>query len=138
MAHLKAIGLFVVFAVLVAPLSVWAQDHMEVSPLEYHFGDVLVGEAASVVVTITNVNGADVILSTIRLENVSTPSFFSITSIVPPPPIIIDIGASYDVTVVFAPTGGGMHSCTLHILSNALDGDVSVPLEGVGISGACR
>ena len=55
--HSKIISLLVGFAVLAIPLCVEAQETIiDVSPMEYDFGNVEVGQSSSMIFTITNTN----------------------------------------------------------------------------------
>ena len=102
---------------------------MDVSPLSYDFGDVVLGSSSSQIVTITNAGNGPCIYS-IGLKSISS-SDFSITYnhsglIVPP-------NGTVDVEISFSPTSEGLSSAILEINSTTPNPTVDVQLSGNGV-----
>jgi uncharacterized protein (TIGR03437 family) len=104
-----------------------AAPSISVSPTTLSFGSVTVGKPLSMMLTINNTGTATLNVSSISANNpLFTPSATS-ASVAPT--------ASFNVSVLFAPTGAGAQSATLTLASNdPAHPSVTVPLSGTGVS----
>ncbi len=111
-----------------------AQTIIEVTPLDYDFGNVTIGDSATTIVTIQNTNRHNLTITALSLTGDSDPDF-SITSR-DPLPIVLDwdYRTSTDVEITFAPTSPGYKTGVLVIVSDDLVNSVIlVPLGGEGV-----
>ena len=102
---------------------------ISVSPEIVDFGQVELGEAATVIATVTNLGDGTLVLHEVVLSN--APAF---TLEAPSLPLQVATNATVDLVLTFAPTSEAMYMTELGILSN--DGDetfVSVALQGEGV-----
>jgi hypothetical protein len=120
---------FSIFIVLLTfPLVAGAQ--VEVDPSE-DFGDVLLGEYASAVITIQNLDFIPITIDLVYLEPAG--GDFAITE--DPMGTTLEYGQSADVMVTFTPSDLGAASATLEIgWVNGGTGTAFVELTGVGVS----
>ena len=111
------------------PFSAYAQTVIEVSPLGYDFGDVQVGSPGSTIITISNIDGQDLVIQSVSL---SGDDGFIITQW---PDSVLLSGYSTDVEITFNPPAIGSYSSTLFIESNDPDFPfIEVLLTSVGVS----
>jgi len=107
-----------------------------VQPMDYDFGYVMVGDAPSASIVISNLGDRELVVDNIRIEGDGS---FSAASALPAPFIIppTDGGIhSESVTVTFAPTQEGLQQATLVIEnSDLLNPAVTVQLFGSGLTG---
>jgi len=82
-------------------------------PYEYDYGDVEVGDSGTMLFTITNTDGSDLIVSQIAITD-NTSGSFAITAQTPANslPGAIASGESVDVEITFAPTSVGSKTAT--------------------------
>ncbi|MCH7778656.1 MAG: choice-of-anchor D domain-containing protein [Gemmatimonadetes bacterium] len=109
-----------------------ARSDIEVSPIVLDLGDVDVGLSAAQVVTVTNLGGADLVVTDIGFEG-GVGSDFSISAA---PALLATLlpDETADVEITFAPTALGAASAILQITSNDPDqGLVEVMLSGTGV-----
>jgi len=92
---------------------------IDVSPLALDFGDVQVGNSASLSTTISNVGTADLQVTDISLASGSS-SDFSISA-APGTPATIGPGGNATVEITYTPSGTGSDTGTLQIASNDAD-----------------
>lgn len=129
--------LMLALAVVVAiPVGAMAHPDIEVTPLEYDFCDVQVGDSSTVIVTLTNVGEHPLTVQIIARE-VGSSDDFSITFA---PSVPFEIypyhwpSSSADLEITFEPSASGSVSAGLKIVSNDPDeGTVTVLLSGTGI-----
>ena len=101
---------------------------IDLSTSALDFDQVLVGETADLIVTVSNDGDLDLTVSDMTSSN----ALFTIES--PTPPFTLATGESQDVTVRFAPTATGEESGSLDITSDdPNDGVVIVSLSGEGV-----
>jgi len=137
---MKKLNLAAIFAVvmiftfgLTAPAL--ADPIIEVVPMEHDFGDVEVGSSAATIITISNINGHDLIVTAIG-SGAGSSTEFAIT-MAPALPALVLSGAWVDVEVTFSPSSDGYASAVLEIESNdPINPGVSVDLCGGGIAAA--
>ncbi len=98
------------------------------NPTSLPFGNVTVGQNASLSETVTNTGGASV---TISAANVSGPGF-SVSGVSLPVTLATNQTATF--TVKFAPTVAGAASGTLAVVSDASNSPLNVALSGTGIT----
>lgn len=109
-----------------------ARSDIEVSPIVLDLGDVDVGLSAAQVVTVTNLGGADLVVTDIGFEG-GVGSDFSISA-APALLATLLLDETADVEITFAPTALGAASAILQITSNDPDqGLVEVMLSGTGV-----
>lgn len=128
---IKRMGCLVILSVIMIPISVAANRYL-CSSTEWDFGDAAIGSSSIVIFTLSNVDGAVIVIRNILIVNDISDSF-KILIDVPPPPIFIPIDAAYDIIVEFSPSSLGSHSAELRIISNANNSDVFIPVQGVGV-----
>jgi len=105
-----------------------SKGSLEVSPGTVVFGDVLVGQGASSVVSIVNEGSVEVQISSVSVAGAP----FSVSG-VGASPITLPAGGTYDLSVSFSPKVTGAVTGTLTIVSNSLDdGSITVGLSGTG------
>ncbi|MHC4499608.1 MAG: Kelch repeat-containing protein, partial [Planctomycetota bacterium] len=105
---------------------------IHVSPTIYDFGDVAIGSAETLLVSITNTGDADLTLTSLDFQAGSS-SDFSITS-APALPATVPPAATVDVEITFSPSILYLSSATLDIGSDDADESlVEVSLSGVGV-----
>ena len=133
--HSKIISLLVGFAVLAIPLCVEAQETIiDVSPMEYDFGNVEVGQSSSMIFTITNTNGHQLMI--FGLDWISPDNYdFQITSAPGfPVELIWDIGNIAEVEITYSPTSEESDTATLVVFSDDwVNPVIYVPLSGTGV-----
>jgi len=107
---------------------------IEVTPLEYDFGTVTIGDSATTIVTIQNTNGHIITINGISLAGGIDPHF-SITSS-PTLPAFLDWNgiSSAEVEITFSPQTAGDKTTVLAIVSDDLVNPmILVPLSGEGV-----
>jgi len=126
-------------ATFFVPLQVAAQG-IDVTPLDWDFGDVELGSSVSKVFIITNPGPVPLSVYNVTIEDDATSSF-SIESDVPPPTSIVypenpsGYPTTLEVEVVFSPTSLGSHTASIFIESDAEppNNRLYVPLNGTGV-----
>ena len=141
--RMKALGCLLILLLVMIPISVSAQDHLEYSPNEWNFGKVEIGSSEIGIFTLTNVDGASVLVSLIGWTNENTscvshefcdPFVLTNGAVPPNPPITIEVGGSYDVPVEFSPSSPGTYFAILHIRTNAANApDLYFSIFGEGV-----
>jgi hypothetical protein len=96
------------------------------NPASFSFGSVQVGSSSSKSETLTNTGGSSV---TISQANVNVGAF-SVSGLTLP--ATLSSNQSMTFTVAFAPTGAGLASGTVSIISNASNSALSLALSGTG------
>jgi hypothetical protein len=130
----KAIGWGVIIAVLLSPVAFSADieiGDMLISPAEYDFSNVAVGDNAQTEITATNINGHIVTISNIEIRNEVGEASFSFNAVTTPI-LLQDNGGTTNIAVFFTPTSYGMHEADLYI--NSFEGDVYIHLQGTGVA----
>ena len=94
------------------------------NPTQLAFGEVLVGQASTLSLTISNTGSADLVVSDIALEG---PYTHNATL-----PMTIPPGEDQAVEVTFTPTATGAQNGTLTLTCNDGGTPVAVPLTGTG------
>lgn len=104
-----------------------AAPSITTSPSTLAFGSVTVGKPQSLTLTINNVGTAALSVSSISVNNnLFTPGV---------KPASVAAGASFNLTVQFAPTAAGSQTGTLTVTSNdPAHPSVTVPLTGTGVA----
>lgn len=148
-AHLM---LLMTCLLLAAPMAVYCQN-IEVSPLSWDFGDVVIGETATMEFSISSIGPSTVqmYLAVLTAEPDLVPYLehdFTLTDgpalryweedgIYSAGPIEIDEGSSVAYEVTYSPTTIGLHNAELLIMSNdydpAEDAFIYVHLFGNGV-----
>ena len=107
---------------------------IEVSPLTYDFGQILVGQSATTIITITNVGNDDLTIDSIDLLQ-KGPASYSIESLLPGTPFVLTSDEFIEVEIEFLPLKAKSASAVLEIVSDDPDEDiVEVSLSGTGYS----
>ena len=107
--------------------------NIEVSPAEYDFGEVELGTSSTVIVTISNVGGADLTVETIAFEAGSSGDF-AITTAPSLPAVVAPGGILGDVEITYAASAAGLAAAGLEIVSDDPDEPlVVVSLIGTGV-----
>lgn len=109
------------------------QPDIDVAPQVANFGNVQLPGSATTVVTIQNVGGGDLSVSSVTLVAGSSPSI-TIKS-APALPLTLAVNASCEVALEFRPTTLGTATATLAVGSDDPDeGTVQVALSGLGVA----
>lgn len=128
----------VLLALAVLPASaiiIVDEPDINVSPLEYNFGDVVLGSSATMTVTISNVGQEALVVSEIGLE-FGGGTDFSIVS-VPELPVELAYLDSVTVEIAYTPSAAGPASVVLGIANDDPDESlVEVALSGTGVGPA--
>jgi hypothetical protein len=128
---IRKVGCLVIFYFIVVPMAV-AENRCKCSPTEWDFGDVSIGSSSTVIFTLTNLDGTEVAIRKIWIEN-ATGDSFKIHIDVPPPSIYIPNEKTYDIIVEFSPSRLGEHTAELKISTNTKVSDVFIPVQGIGV-----
>jgi len=96
------------------------------------FGDVAVGQALALPLTVTNTGNDTITIRGFSLSLSTGPSAFSIAV----PGNTIPAGGSLQVAVTFKPTAVGVHSGTLTIDGNQTGGTDRCAVTGTGVAAA--
>jgi len=110
-----------------APIAPAQAGNLVVSPASVSFGALQVGQTAASTLSLSNNGSATLQVSQIKLSSQD----FSLSKNVPLP-IILKVGASYNLTVVFAPTTAGAASATVTFVATGNPSSVAVSLSGTG------
>jgi hypothetical protein len=102
---------------------------IDVSPLSYDYGDVVVGTTSSQIVTITN-SGIEACTFTVGLSSGSNQDF-TITS--DPSGLSVEPNGTVDVEITFSPTSVGILNAVLDVSSDIPNPTVEVQLIGTGV-----
>ncbi|HEX6130297.1 MAG TPA: choice-of-anchor D domain-containing protein, partial [Actinomycetota bacterium] len=100
---------------------------LSVTTISVDFGSVTRATTVSSTLTIENVGGADLTISSLAIE-----SGDEVFAVVTGAPTTLAPGASLDVAVALTPNAVGAFSGSLRVQSDDPDGDVLVSLAGVG------
>jgi len=122
--------LVVVLAVIGAGMApaARASGELQLTPGAVNFGQVAVGRAHTVSVTIANTGNSGVRLS----GDTVTGSGYSVQGL--SLPHWLHAGSTMTFTVKFTPQNAGTSAGTLKLISNAANGTVAVSLTGLGVS----
>jgi hypothetical protein len=132
MKKINTVFAFAVIFVVTLSSSILADPIIEVMPMQHDFGDVELGSSVTTIITISNINGHDLVISGIDFQAGSS-SDFAIT-MMPALPVVIGSSSSEDIEVAFTPSAEGYASAGLGIFSNdPINSLVNVDLGGVGI-----
>jgi len=88
---------------------------IEVTPLEYDFGEVEIGTSSSTVITIVNYTGHDHVITSIAFTEGSSPGFSLATNL--ELPMVLESLGLLEVEVLFCPSVTGPLTADLEILS---------------------
>jgi hypothetical protein len=122
-----------------------AAQGIDIDPMSWDFGDVLLGTSETMVFNIEATEESDTTIYVLSLIEEVPPndtyqwetSFFSITSAPtsgPIKPFIIPGHTSINVEVTFAPTEVGFYDAFLWVMHNAPGIDSYMPLQGSGVA----
>lgn len=107
---------------------------IEVTPTEYDFGNVTVGDSATAIFTIQNTNGHYLTIWDVSLSVGSDPDFAITDMDVPPTVLSWDVLNTTEVEVTFTPQTAIAKTAVLVIVSDDAGNPlVEVPLSGRGI-----
>jgi len=98
------------------------------NPTSLSFGNVTVGSSESLTETLSNSSGTNVTISQVGISG----NGFSLSGITTP--LTLAAGQSTEFSVSFKPASSGNASGTLTISSNASDANLTVPINGTGIT----
>lgn len=105
---------------------------ISVLPLALNFGDVIVGNSATLTTTVSNSGSADCVVDALTLAGSTDFSLGNISL-----PLIIAPGMSADVPVVYTPSATGSDSGSLDVSNNDPDQPlITVSLSGNGVAPA--
>ena len=105
-----------------------APGALTANPSSVNFGNVVIGNSSSVLVTVTNTGGVAVTISAAA----ATGTDFSFTG--PSLPVTLNAGQSTTFHAIFSPTAAASRSGTLTISSDANNPSLGIPLTGVGVT----
>lgn len=102
---------------------------ISVTPSALNFGDAQSGLTESLDVTVSNIGGANLLISALNITGADSSEFFqtnNCSTVIP--------NDTCTVTIMFSPSGEGSRAATLTIDSNDADNaTVSIPLSGNGV-----
>jgi len=104
------------------------QGTLTSNPTSLAFGNVQVGNNASLSETLTNTGGSSLTIS----ATTASGSGFSLNGL--SLPLTLTAGQSTSFTVLFSPTASGAASGTVSITSNGSNPNLSIPLSGTGVT----
>ena len=126
--HFPPIGLAVLLLVLVSVSAGAATPQLAYAPMGLRFGDIVVGQTESLLITVTNSGQTSLTISAITTSNPEfTPSQLSL-------PLSLAAGQSVDLSIRFTPTAIGWTSGTIKFSSNAANPTFTLQVEGTGVS----
>ena len=109
---------------------------IEVTPAEFDFGEVTVGESSTVIVTIQNINGHILNIWYVALSAGSDPAFAVTDAPVFPVALDWNGNSNTEVEVTFTPVQAGAVAGILVVTSDDLVyPTVEVPFSGTGVDG---
>jgi len=122
--------------ILLLPLSAVAET-IQVDPLEFDYGEVMVGSASDMPMefTITSTGPTPLLVQNVSIVD-DTDGHFTITGVTPGVtfPHTLDVDEELVVEVTFKPLTAGSTGATLRIVSDATNGDIIyIPLQGEGV-----
>ncbi len=127
--HFLTIG--VAIAVLgIAPGTASATPQLACSPAILRFGEVVLGQTATMMVTVTNNGTTSVTVSGFAFE-MSNSNFAPSTLNLP---LVLGAGQSFDLSVNFTPTAVGWTGGKINFSSNASDATLVLGVEGTGVN----
>jgi hypothetical protein len=131
---LLTLGVFLAFAVLIAP-SIASAQSIEVDPMSHDYGNVALGESRSMVFVISSTATTELTIETISVDDPG--GTFVCTDCPTSGLIILPGGTSMEVNVTFTPPDAGPFSANLHVLSDAEPSHLYFPLNGEGCIDDC-
>jgi hypothetical protein len=105
-------------------------SNLTASPSPVDFGAVADGSTTTASVVVTNTS--TITSATVKQATVTGTGFG--LGAIPALPAVISAGQSMTLTVTFSPTKGGSASGSLSVVSDAADGNLTVPLTGNGLA----
>jgi hypothetical protein len=110
------------------PVSAVASPQLACTPSGLHFGNIVVGQTESLLVTVTNSGQTSVTISAVTVSNSEfVVSSFSL-------PLVLPAGQSSELNVSFTPAGKGWASGTVKFSSNASNASLVLDVSGDGVS----
>jgi hypothetical protein len=104
------------------------QGTLTLNPTSLAFGNVQVGNNASLSETLTNTGGLSLTISAATASG----SGFSLSGLTLP--LTLNAGQSTSFTALFSPTASGAASGSVSITSNGSNPNLSIPLSGTGVT----
>ncbi len=126
--HFLTIGMAVALFGLVPVSAGAATPQLVCTPTGLRFGAIILGQAETLMVTVTNSGATSVTISGITVSN----SEFTTSNL--PLPLALPAGQSVDLSVTFAPTAMGWTAGTIKFSSNASNPIFAVLVGGTGVS----
>jgi Abnormal spindle-like microcephaly-assoc'd, ASPM-SPD-2-Hydin len=126
--NLLTISMGILLLVMAPARASAATPQLTCSPWILRFGDVVVGQTETMMVTVTNNGQTTVNLSGFAVSNSAfTPSSLSL-------PLVLAAGQSFDLSVTFTPTATGWTGGRINFSSNASNATLGLGIEGTGAS----
>ncbi len=113
--------------VLLGMVPVSAEAQLTNSPAYLRFGNTVVGQTESLLLTVTNTGATSVTVSGVVSGAEFNTSSLSL-------PLTLPAGGSFDVTVSFTPTATGWTHGTIEFSSDASNAPLAVDVRGTGVS----
>jgi Abnormal spindle-like microcephaly-assoc'd, ASPM-SPD-2-Hydin len=124
--HFLTIGVAITLGML--PVAAYATPQLACSPAILRFGDVVVGQTQTLLVTVTNNGETSVAVSGFGISNSNfTPSILTL-------PLVVAPGQSFDLSVTFTPAAMGWTGGKINFSSNASNATLLLGVEGTGVS----
>ncbi|AXI25458.1 hypothetical protein CFE53_04650 [Methanofervidicoccus sp. A16] len=119
---------------LMQPWQNYIIPDINITPISIDFGNTLVNETKTVIITITNRGNADLIITNISTEYRAPPAEIGLKNI-PKLPLILKPKESYNLTAFFSPSKEGNYSSNITIESNDPDKPtITIPLIGRAVN----
>ena len=126
--HFLTIGLAIPLLGMVLVSAGAATAQLVCTPTSLRFGDIVVGETETLLVTVTNSGQTSVTVSGITVSNSAfTTSQLSL-------PLVLLAGQSVDLNVSFTPTAIEWTAGTIKFSSNASNATLVLEVRGIGVS----
>ncbi|MGD0510145.1 MAG: choice-of-anchor D domain-containing protein, partial [Terriglobales bacterium] len=128
--HFLTIGLAILLLGMVPMGAAAATPQLTCTPTSLRFGDIVVGQTETLLVTLTNTGQTSVSISRIAAGNSEfTTSYLSL-------PLVLLAGQSVDLSVSFTPTAKGWTGGTIKFSSNSSNASLPLEVAGSGVSSA--
>jgi hypothetical protein len=103
-----------------------ATQQLTCAPASLRFGDVVVGQAEALLVTVTNNGETSVTVSSVTASSGFTMSNLGLPLVLPP-------GQGFDVSVIFTPTATGWNGGSVVFTSDASNPSLHLGVQGTGV-----
>lgn len=129
MKTFKFIFVMVFIFLCISAVSVLSQTMIEISPQNFNFGEIEIGNSMTTIITVTNISAKDVTIKYAYLMRSPTGFNFSLVN-EPDLPVIIGSFCSMDWIIQYKPSSIGQASVIFEVVSDG--GTVRSNINGIG------